>query len=99
MNRKTFDDSMIALIEYYNKQVSNASFFDIYWRKVKNLTDEQFNDAVDNCIDECTFFPKVSEILERVKVDTPPSQKGSVRWCENTQRLIENYYSKWSVAA
>lgn len=101
MNRQTFNTGMVGLAEYYNKQIENASFFDIYWRKVKYLSDEQFLAAIDQCIDNLKFFPKVSEILQFTPKPQQLENKGSLEWCDNTQALLDKYsdYEKQRGAA
>ena len=90
MNPQTFQNGLAGLGEYFDKTITKA-VANIYWRKLKSLSDEQFNTAVDQCIDDCRFFPKVSEIKSRVPESLRIENKGSLSWCDNTQRLMDKY--------
>lgn len=85
-----FKSQLVGLADYFSKELS-APLVKIYWRKLKHLTEQELVNAVDQCVDELKFFPKVPEILERVPERPKLEHKGSISWCDNTQMLIEEY--------
>ncbi len=93
MNQVTFKSNFTALGEYFNKPQSEA-LAKIYWRKLKHLTDEQFESAVSACLDDCKFFPKIPEITERSPKALALENKGSLNWCQNTDKLLALYSEK-----
>lgn len=90
MTPDVFKNNFAGLGEYFNKPQTQA-VAQIYWRKLKHLTDEQFLFAVDKCIDDCTFFPKVTEIISKIPKPIQIENKSSLSWCQNTQALLEKY--------
>lgn len=90
MDQNVFKTNMAALGEYFDKQASEA-LIRIYWRALKHLSDEQFIAAIDACISNCKWFPKVTEILDFAPKLKQLENKGSLSWCENTQNLVDIY--------
>jgi hypothetical protein len=90
ITEQVFLANMAGLFEYFNKKASEP-LTAIYWRKLKHLTDQDFITAVDCCIDNLKFFPKVPEIMEHVPAPLAIESKGSLEWCDNTARLMAKY--------
>ena len=90
MNKNTFKANMTALGEYFNKPQSEA-ISRMYWRKLRHLDDSDFIQAIDQCIDDCKFFPRIPEILSRAPEQPKLENKGSLSWCDTTQNLLNQY--------
>jgi hypothetical protein len=41
---------------------------ELYKEKLSSLTDEDFEKAVNRCIDTCRYFPKIRELLKAADV-------------------------------
>ena len=94
MNKQTFQTQFTGLSEYYNKNLSSV-VIGVYWKSLKHLSDEQFTELVGEVIQTCTFFPKVNELLEIAPEPLALENKGSLSWCDNTQKLINQYRHKY----
>ena len=92
MNKTTFQTQFTGLSAYFGKDHGKIVIV-TYWNALKHLTDEQFTKAVSESIKSCTFFPRVNELLALAPEPLQLENKGSLDWCDNTQRLLENYGS------
>ncbi len=93
MNRFTFDTQFVGLCDYFNK-VQSETVINVYWEALKHLSDEQFSNAVSQVIINSTYFPRVPDLLKFAPPLPPLPQlenKGSLTWCANTQKLLNEY--------
>lgn len=90
MMRKTFNIQFLGMCEYFNKDQSEA-VVNIYWNALQHLTDEQFTQAVTDVLIKNTFFPRLPELLKSAPEPLMLEEKGSLSWCDNTQRLMDKY--------
>ena len=99
MDESVFKEQMLMLGVSFDKELT-TDLLKVYRYKLEHLTNEQITTAVNLCIDQLTFFPKIAEILQRAPKVVPPPQldyKGKLEWCQNTQQLLNNYPTKWSL--
>tara|TARA_R110000772_G_scaffold42318_1_gene98327 strand:- start:22270 stop:22557 length:288 start_codon:yes stop_codon:yes gene_type:complete len=93
MNQAEFKNLMFGMGSYFGKEV-DPQVLSIYWRKLKELSVDDFSQAVDACIMELKWFPKLPEIFERVPEPKALENKSNLSWDENTQILMDKYGSK-----
>ena len=51
---------------FQDKKV-NDMFVDIYYERLKNIDEADFKEAINQCIDNCQFFPKPVELIKYAK--------------------------------
>lgn len=90
MRQDTFTNTMAFLTEYYKKDLSDA-LFQVYWRALKHLPDSNFEKAVQDHMVSSSFFPKINELLTNEPKPLALENKGSLTWCANTQKLLDEY--------
>lgn len=93
LSQDTLKQALTLWAEYFQRPVSNP-LAKMYFQKLKHLTDSEFNNAAERCVEELTFFPKIAEILARVpKRDQTPQLNHSPRlqYCQNTFDLVSRY--------
>ena len=63
MKRDVFNTGFAALVSAYSvaAKLPDATQ-DIYWEMLHGLTDSQFDQAVRDCLSDCSFFPTIAEI-------------------------------------
>ena len=81
MHELTFKSGMKELHDEYpeRKEIECDRTMRRYWRMLRDLTDEEFDQAVEAAILNCRFFPKVSELRElagAVRVTAGESRSG-----------------------
>jgi hypothetical protein len=90
MNQDTFKQGMAGLYEYYKKDASPA-LSSVYWRALKHLSDDDFMHVIDSHLLASNWFPKIPELLELAPEQLALENKGSLTWCDNTQKLLDEY--------
>tara|TARA_R110000796_G_scaffold148262_6_gene265141 strand:- start:7729 stop:8010 length:282 start_codon:yes stop_codon:yes gene_type:complete len=93
MNQVEFKNIMFGMGSYFGKEIE-SQVLSIYWRKVNHLSVSDFNVAIDSCIMELKWFPKLPEILERIPKPKALENNSNLSWDENTQVLIDQYGKK-----
>ena len=86
----SFKSLMMGLGDYKSKEITKP-LLNIYWRKLKHLTFEQVQHAIDGCVDDCTYFPTVPEIIQHLPKQERLETAAKLTWCANTQKLIREY--------
>ena len=81
---------MLGMGEYFSKEITSP-LLQLYWRNLKHLNDMDLQAAVDSCIAECEYFPRIPEIKKRLPEKPMLVNKGSLTWCDNTQKLLNEY--------
>jgi hypothetical protein len=72
MTEETFIQGMYRLGLQWREHEMPEDAVALYRERLSRLTDREFEKAVNHCLDTCTFFPKISELLKAV-ADQGPS--------------------------
>lgn len=83
----------MGLSECFEKAYSE-NLAKIYWRTLKHYTEEDLAKAFNECVLELEFFPRLPRIIERLPKLKQLENKGSLSWCDNTQKLLDQYGEK-----
>lgn len=67
MNRKTFEKTMQLFAATWPERAPTADTALAYWMALNHVDDKVFQQAARLCLQQCTFYPKPAEILERVE--------------------------------
>ena len=66
MNKRTFAENMTILSEAFDKEITPA-LTKIYWDRLGDASDEQFMKAVVAHIETERFFPRVADLVDKIK--------------------------------
>jgi hypothetical protein len=94
MTDEQFNECMAMLFSYYRKPVDGV-LSKLYARRFINLNYIDFYNGVNNHIDDEQYkwFPDIPELrsfMPEVKQQMIQN-KGSLTWCDNTQKLMDEY--------
>ena len=71
MTEETFIKGMYRLGLQWRDHEMPEDAVALYRERLSRLTDREFERAVNHCLDTCTFFPKISELLKAVQDQGP----------------------------
>ena len=71
MTEETFIKGMYRLGLQWRDHEMPEDAVALYRERLSRLTDREFERAVNHCLDTCTFFPKISELLRAVQDQGP----------------------------
>jgi hypothetical protein len=99
MFKPTFQNSMAILNEQYSSQnyvAMTAAKIDIFWHVLQKYDLQDIENAVFSWIADpvkSRFQPKVGELIFFLPEIKPLQieSKGSLSWCDNTQKLMDKY--------
>ncbi len=75
MNEEAFLKGMYKLGLQWREHDMPADAVALYRERLGRLTDEEFEIAVNRCLDTCVFYPKISELLGVIKALRPGAQE------------------------
>lgn len=76
-NQQKFREFMTGLGEIFDKEIT-VILQNVYWKALKKFDDRQCEKAFNAVIMDCKFFPKPSEIIEKIQDTRKVS--GEVAW-------------------
>jgi hypothetical protein len=92
LDKTLFASNMRALEEVYGKPVSKE-LLQIYYRVLKDMTDEQFMQAVESVISSHVWstFPKPAEFIQAIQGDSDAVVIKELVWVEHAMRKQGSY--------
>lgn len=71
MTEETFLQGMYRLGLQWREHEMPEDAVALYRERLSRLSDREFEKAVNHCLDTCTFYPKISELLKAVQDQGP----------------------------
>lgn len=59
----------------FEKKGLDPDVVEVYWERVQGMDPQEWELAVNVCLDSHKFFPKISELLEAAQVDRPTPEE------------------------